>query len=49
MNEESLCAGCGIPLSPDECYACSDCSDWWAMNGVEISDHIRSESDGESA
>lgn len=36
MTEEYRCAGCGIPLSPDECYACSDCSDWWAINGLDI-------------
>jgi len=34
--DEPLCAGCGTPLSPDETYACSDCSDWWSMNGYDI-------------
>lgn len=45
MSDEPTCAGCGIPLSPDEVYACADCSDWWEMTGVEISEQLRSESD----
>lgn len=36
MSDEPTCAGCGIPLSPDEIYACADCSDWWSMNGLDI-------------
>lgn len=35
-DDEPTCAGCGIPLSPDEVYACADCSDWLAMNGLDI-------------
>lgn len=35
-SEDPACAGCGIPLSPDEVYACADCSDWWSMNGLDI-------------
>lgn len=45
MSEESVCQGCGVPLSPDENYCCEDCTDWWALNGVEVSEHLRSESD----
>jgi hypothetical protein len=45
MNEESVYQGCGTPPSPDEVYACADCSDWWEMTGVEVSKQMRSESD----
>ena len=43
-DDEPTCAGCGIPLSPDEVYACADCSDWWAMNGLDIE---KEKADGE--
>lgn len=44
-DDEPTCAGCGIPLSLDEVYARADCSDWWEMTGVEVSEKPRSESD----
>ncbi|WP_447867255.1 protein NinF [Rahnella bonaserana] len=47
--EEGKCAGCGTPLSDDEVYCCEDCRDWWEMTGVEVSEHLRGEGDGESA
>ncbi|WP_447867523.1 protein NinF [Rahnella bonaserana] len=49
QSDQPVCQGCGVPLSPDENYCCEDCTDWWALNGVEVSEHLRSESDGESA
>lgn len=45
VDEEPVCLGCGHPLSPDETYACSDCASWWEMNGFEVSEHLRIESD----
>lgn len=43
--DDPVCQGCGIPLSEDENYACGDCAEWWAMEGMEISELMRSESD----
>jgi len=45
MSDDPVCQGCGIHLSEDENYACGDCADWWAMEGMEISELMRSESD----
>lgn len=45
MNDDPVCQGCGIPLSEDEVYCCEDCTDWWSLNGVEVSELMRSESD----
>ncbi|MFU0812517.1 MAG: hypothetical protein ACFWUG_00550 [Rahnella inusitata] len=45
VDEEPVCLGCGQPLSPDENYACDGCASWWSMDGFEVAEHIRSESD----
>lgn len=39
------CAACGMALAEDETHVCGDCEGFFEMGGVEISEHLRSESD----
>lgn len=48
MNDERVCAVCKLSLHPFETYVCENCA-VELLNGVEVSEHLRSESDGESA
>lgn len=45
----ATCAACGMALAEDETHCCEDCLSFFEMGGVEVSEHLRSESDGESA
>lgn len=46
-NEASAatCAACGMALAEDEVHVCEDCESFFALGGVEVSEHLRSESD----
>ncbi|MBF7978101.1 MULTISPECIES: protein NinF [Rahnella] len=46
-NEASVatCAACGMALAEDETHVCGDCESFFAMDGIELSEHLRSESD----
>lgn len=46
-NEASVgtCAACGMALAEDETHVCGDCESFFEMGGVEVSEHLRSESD----
>lgn len=39
------CAACGMALAEDETHVCGDCESFFEMGGVEVSEHLRSESD----
>ncbi|MBU9823168.1 hypothetical protein J1782_25075 [Rahnella sp. BCC 1045] len=39
------CAACGMALAGDETHCCNDCASFFEMGGVEVSEHLRSESD----
>lgn len=39
------CAACGMALAEDEVHVCEDCEIFFALGGVEVSEHLRSESD----
>ena len=41
----SCCAACGMALAEDETHVCGDCESFFALGGVEVSEHLRSESD----
>lgn len=41
----SCCAACGMALAEDETHCCNDCASFFEMVGVEVSEHMRSESD----
>jgi hypothetical protein len=41
----SCCAACGMALAEDEVHVCGDCESFFEMGGVEVSEHLRSESD----
>lgn len=43
------CAYCGMALAEEETHVCSDCASFFEMGGVEVSEHLRGESDDESA
>lgn len=39
------CAACGMALDESEVYVCESCESFFALGGVEVSEHMRSESD----
>lgn len=47
MEAESICADCGLPLSADETWCCSDCCAFYELNGYEVIEIVRRE-DGET-
>lgn len=48
-SPDTPCAACGMALAEDETHCCNDCASFFEMGGVEVSEHLRSESDGKSA
>lgn len=44
-SPDTPCAACGMALAESEVYVCESCESFFALGGVEVSEHLRSESD----